>query len=304
MRIAAALRCSAVALALTAPTGAYGQTAQNPSPMSDTTRPHPRRAESRPAGARDRLSMGDLFLPPRATRGRGPMPLVIHFHGASWLVEQHVAAAAPRAALVTVALGSGSGRYAAPFADPGRFVALLDEAAGAASRLTGRPVSWSSVTLTSFSAGYGAVRAILARPDGASRVAAVVLLDSLHASYLVEGDPAAPRSKDPAVNPDDLGVFTHLAAEAAAGRARFWVTHSEVYPGTYASTTDTADALLASLGLARRAVLKRGPLGMQQLSEARTGGFHLLGFAGNSAPDHVDHLYALGEWLRAWKVVR
>ena len=43
---------------------------------------------------------------------------------------------------------------------------------------------------------------------------------------------------------------------------------------------------------------------MQQLSEARRGGFDVLGFAGNSAPDHVDHLYALGEWLRAWKIAR
>ena len=41
-----------------------------------------------------------------------------------------------------------------------------------------------------------------------------------------------------------------------------------------------------------------------QVSEARRGGFHVLGFAGNSAPDHVDHLYALGEWLRRWKVIR
>jgi hypothetical protein len=38
--------------------------------------------------------------------------------------------------------------------------------------------------------------------------------------------------------------------------------------------------------------------------EARRGRFHVLGFAGNAAPDHVDRLYALGDWLRAWKVVR
>lgn len=44
------------------------------------------------------------------------MPLVVHFHGASWLIEQHVARGAPHAALVTVNLGAGSGRYATPFA--------------------------------------------------------------------------------------------------------------------------------------------------------------------------------------------
>jgi hypothetical protein len=37
---------------------------------------------------------------------------------------------------------------------------------------------------------------------------------------------------------------------------------------------------------------------MQQLSEVRAGRFTLLGFAGNTAPDHVDHLHALERWLR------
>ncbi len=36
---------------------------------------------------------------------------------------------------------------------------------------------------------------------------------------------------------------------------------------------------------------------MQQLSEVRAGGFELLGFAGNSAPDHVDQLHAMREFL-------
>lgn len=232
------------------------------------------------------------------------MPLMVHFHGAPWLIEHHIATAAPRAALVTVNLGAGSSRYAAPFADETRFATLLDEAADAAARVLGRRPTWSSVTLTSWSAGYGAIRAILARPEASARVRAVILLDSLHASYIVDGEPAAPRAKDPTVKTSDIEVFTRLASEAAAGRVRFWVTHSEVYPGTYASTTDTADALLASLGLRRRPVLEAGPLGMQQLSESGRGSFRVLGCAGNSAPDHVDHLYALGEWLRRWKVVR
>lgn len=289
---------------LTLATAALGQQPQNPSPMSDSTRPHPRVVETRAAGERARLSIGELFIPAAAlARARATMPMVVHFHGAPWLIEHHVAQAAPHAALITVNLGAGSGRYAAPFADAAVFPALLDEAAGAAAKIIGRRPAWSQVTLTSWSAGYGATRAILAQPS-AARVDAVVLLDSLHASYAFEGDPAAPRAKDPAVKVADLDPFTRLGSEAAAGRSHFWVTHSEVYPGTYASTTDTANTLLASLALQRHPVLKRGPLGMQQLSEAHRGNFHVLGFAGNSAPDHVDHLYALGEWLRGWKVVR
>lgn len=300
-RAAAALSLGIAAL-LAGP--AHAQQTQNPSPMSDTTRPHPRLQEARAAGERVTLSLGELFLPARAVaRKREAMPILVHFHGASWLIEQHVARAAPHAALITVNLGSGSSRYAAPFADAARFAALLDEAATAAERVLHTRPTWSSVTLTAWSAGYGAVRAILGHQD-ASPVSAVILLDGLHASYVIEGDPSAPRAKDPAVKVEDLDVFVRLARDAAAGRTRFWFTHSEVYPGTYASTTDTANALLAALGISRRPVLKHGPLGMQRLSDARQGGFHVLGFAGNSAPDHVDHLYALGDWLRAWNVVR
>jgi hypothetical protein len=37
---------------------------------------------------------------------------------------------------------------------------------------------------------------------------------------------------------------------------------------------------------------------LQQLSEARSGKLLLIGYAGNSAPDHVDQLHSLPEYLR------
>jgi len=76
------------------------------------------------------------------------------------------------------------------------------------------------------------------------------------------------------------------------------VTHSEIFPGTFASTTETADYLVSQLGLLRHAVLRWGPMQTQQLSEARAGKFLLIGYAGNSAPDHVDQLHSLPEYLR------
>ncbi|HEX9652428.1 MAG TPA: hypothetical protein VGA99_01850, partial [bacterium] len=74
--------------------------------------------------------------------------------------------------------------------------------------------------------------------------------------------------------------------------------HSEIFPGTFASTTETADYLLQANDLSRTAVLRWGVLGMQQLSEARKGNFVVLGFAGNTAPDHVDHFHALFEFIK------
>jgi hypothetical protein len=92
-------------------------------------------------------------------------------------------------------------------------------------------------------------------------------------------------------------LIAAFAREAVAGRKRLLITHSEVFPGTFASTTETAGWLLRELGIARRPVLAWGPTKTQQLSEAASGSFRLLGFAGNSAPDHVDQLHALPDWL-------
>jgi hypothetical protein len=39
-------------------------------------------------------------------------------------------------------------------------------------------------------------------------------------------------------------------------------------------------------------------MGTVLLSDTRAGRLRVQGFAGNSAPDHVDLLHALPEWLR------
>jgi hypothetical protein len=76
------------------------------------------------------------------------------------------------------------------------------------------------------------------------------------------------------------------------------VTHSEIFLGTFASTTETTDWLVQTLGLRRVPVLRWGPGGMQQLSEVRKGRFEIMGFAGNSAPDHIDQLHGMPDFLR------
>ena len=91
--------------------------------------------------------------------------------------------------------------------------------------------------------------------------------------------------------------FLTLARQAERGALRFVMTHSEVFPGTFASTTECADWLLERLALRRTPVLEWGPMGMQLLSRTRSGGFEVLGFAGNSAPDHLDHLHGMAGFL-------
>jgi hypothetical protein len=264
------------------------QQSQNPSPMVEHTRAHQRLRQSTPPGRRLKLELGTLFIPARLEHRR-ELPLLVHFHGGTWVPE--VAAASwGRAAVITVQLGSGSAVYARPFQDPGRFAALLKEAEAAAG------VRFTAITLSAWSAGYGAVRAILLGPENYARVQRVILIDGLHTGY-----PAGkPGPEESAIDPGPLEIFVRFARDAAAGRKRMLVTHSEIFPGTFASTTETTDYLLSQLGLRRRAVVRWGPMGTQQLSDARQGGFHLLGFAGNSAPDHVDQLHSLPEYLRRW----
>jgi hypothetical protein len=264
----------------------FAQQSQNPSPMVEHTRRHERLTQTSPAGQRERLTFGTLYLPATLKR-KATMPLFIHFHGAAWLAET-AAAELKETAVITVQLGAGSSVYAKPFLDPQAFTNLLAEAEAKAQG------KFAPLTLTAWSAGYGAVREILNVPENFARIERVLLLDGLHTGY-VNGTPGPQESE---LETDKLAVFLRFAQAAVAERKHLLITHTEIFPGTFASTTETADWLLRELQLTRKPVLKWGPLGTQQLSEVKQGGFQLYGFAGNSAPDHVDQLHALLDWMK------
>jgi hypothetical protein len=260
--------------------------------MVEKTRRHERLPKTEVSGKRFELPVGNLLLTPEAER-RDRLPLIIHFQGQPWVAEHVATQRKPDAAVVTAYLGAGSARYAQPFKEPESFKNLLD--AAAIARGAHRPMEFDPIVLSGFSAGYGAIRQILRTEDNWEHVDAVLLVDGLHAGYEA-GDKPSP------VEAADLDVFVEFARLAVEGKKQMVVTHSTIFPGTFASTTETADYLLQQLGLRRRPVLKWGPLGMQQISHVRKGRFELLGFAGNSAPDHIDHYHSLETWLRRIKL--
>ena len=270
---------------------------QNPSPMTETTRAHERlRQRDVPGAARSFIGPAGRTVSvrvPTLAAGAG-VDLIIHFHGAAWLPEQAAAALADAAVVAVVNLGAGSGAYDRAFADPATFDSLLSGIAREIASVAGALLPVARLTLVGFSAGHGAIRAILREPRHFARVDAVMLLDGMHTSYLPEGRLLADSGSLDTMN---LAAFAHFARAAVRGEKRFLVTHSEIFPGTFASTTETADWLLRELEIPRHGVLQWGPRGMQQVSEARSGGFELLGFAGNSAPDHVDHFHAMPDLL-------
>jgi hypothetical protein len=259
---------------------------QNPSPMVEHTRVHPRLEQASPPGRREKLSTGNLFIPAKLQHKK-KLPLFVHFHGANWLPEV-AAARAGRSAVISIHTGTGSSTYAKQFSEPALFGQIIREA----SEKTG--IAFGPISLTAWSAGHGAIREILQVPEYYDRVQKVLLIDGLHTGY-AGGKPGPLESN---LEPDHLEIFLKLARDAVAGRKTLVITHSEIFPGTFASTTETADWLLDKLGLRRRATLRWGSMKTQQLSEVRAGKFRLIGYAGNSAPDHVDQFHSLPEYLK------
>ena len=258
---------------------------QNASPMVEHTREHPRLTKTVPPGRRLPLELGSLFVPEKATQ-KHPVKLLLFFHGGDWLPEFAVAQQR-NMAVITVQAGAGSGSYVKLFTDPTRFLRLIAEAEARSG------LSFGEIDLGGWSAGCGALRQILSDPASYDRVGGVLCIDGVHTGY-VNGKPGPEESE---IETDNVLAWLHLGRDAMAGKKRFIVTHSEIFPGTFASTTETADYLLREWGLAAHPVVKWGPMKMQMLSEVNVGGLLVVGFAGNSAPDHVDQLHSLPEYL-------
>lgn len=233
-------------------------TPQNPSPMVDHTRAHERLTKR--AFKTEKIGKAEVLY------GSGD-DLLIHFHGASWVAMQ----ASGGRTVAVLNLGAGGGVYDKAFSDPAAFTDLVQS--------LHRP--FQHIYLSGFSAGYGAIRAILRQH--ADAVDGVLLLDGIHTSYPFDATKLEP--------------FLAFARRAAAGEKAMVITHSEIFPGTFASTTECTDYLIAQLGLKRTPVLQWGPGGMQQLSEVRAGRLVILGFAGNSAPDHIDHFHGMPAFI-------
>jgi hypothetical protein len=222
--------------------------------------------------------------------------LLIHFHGAPSVVQREATAAGLDAAVVAVNYKGMSGAYEKPFSDPPLFHSLLNEAWTAAGYAG--PPQWRRVCVSSFSAGYGAIRALLRQPEHAPRIDAIYLADSLYAGWLDADGPASGSGPAAApgarrLNPQNIEPFRRYAAEAAAGRRTMIVTHGYYDPVKYAGTHVTADDLIAHVGAARRPVSEPGPARLRVTSRVQVGGLRIYGCEGNTGEDHGEHLRGL-----------
>ena len=284
------------------PDQAPAPAAQNPSPMVEYTRAHERIADEPMPGTRFELTnvvskAVRLYIPDRGREARS-VRLVVHFHGSAFVPERASFEADRPSAIAIVHVGAGSGVYRRAFEEPSAFKMLIEAATDSLASVGIDVIS--GIVLTAFSAGYGAVRAILKNEivkNDIADIAGVILLDGLHTDYVPEHLPIFEGGE---LDASGLEPFITFAEQAVNGSKFMLITHSEIFPGTFSSTTETTDYLVGRLGLSRLPVLQCGPVGMQQLSEIRSGHLLIQGFAGNTAPDHVDHFHGMPAFLKAF----
>ena len=193
-----------------------------------------------------RLPGGEMLFPRSVDRNEsGAYDVVIHFHRRE-AVRRSFVEAAHGVVLVGIDLGPTAKSYGRVFRRPQAFPALLTNITRALARYSHDPRAHiRHLALSSFSAGYGAVREILALYGDA--IDAVVLLDSLHSDYVPRkllGADATNRQ----VWGAPIASVIQYARRAARGEVTLFVSHSQVVPPSYASTSEVADYLIDEVG--------------------------------------------------------
>lgn len=179
-----------------------------------------------------------------------------------------------------------SNQFRRPFHEnPSLFGDILQEVSEAVARETGHGhCIVSRVALSAFSAGYGAVQAILSQPESYRLVKTVFMLDTLYADWISD-EVRVPRL-------EDVIDFMRFAQAAARRDKSLILTHADYdcdHAG-YCSTRKTADLLLAAVGGSREPLHGSSPLSLTPTSECHVGDFHLFHFANR---DHHSQLKLL-----------
>jgi hypothetical protein len=199
----------------------------------------------------------------------GRYDVILHFHGAHPYVRELVEKAGIRAVVVILNAGNGAERYAQAYRAPGALDSLLRQVQMATAPLCSNDPKPGRVALTAWSAGYGAVEKLLARPEDRARVDAVLLADGLHAGFT----DAYKRT----FAPNALQPFREFAALAKADHKLMAITHSSIETDGYASTTECSALLLDALSIRPEAPFTSG----------KAGHFSIEGSAGNDKAAHI-----------------
>lgn len=216
--------------------------------------------------------------------------MLVHFHGNPQTVWNNASYADLNAIIVTVNYGGFSSAYSGPFSNSSLFQSLLDEAR---AEVLAEPdffylPYWEQIGVSSFSAGYGAVREILKSSSYRNAIDGVLAADSLYATTAGDGTPLDSQMAD----------YKTYASQAQAGNKTFLFSHSQVLTYTYENTMETGDELMQHLGIAASPDSSAGLGTLQFYRHAESGNFQLWGATGASGDAHLEHLRYMGHFLK------
>ena len=235
----------------------------------------------------DSGQFAQLFIPDYFSPSNdGKFLLVFHFHSASWAAEDEVYKLETNGILFNIHLGGFSSSYKNYFVDESKFQTILDliKSELASNSIIENP-EIENLIVTSFSAGYGGVREVLKNQNYYNQIDGLTLADGLHSN--IESSVMAEQMKD----------FLRFAKDASTAGKIMLLTHSNILTYTYANTTETADYLINGVDTERNSVSKTDAIGIQY-SEANIGEFHVRSYRGDSASDHMKHLYNMDVMLK------
>jgi hypothetical protein len=240
-----------------------------------------------------RASLGhgaELYLPTWFSTHGGGYDLIVHFHGLGKLQEKNLDRSRIDAAVVSINLGAGTDHYASAFRDPESFPKLLAETQEEIEK-SGRAPGGKlrRVALSAWSAGFVSVSKIMSEPANAARVDAVLVADGFFTSFS--------DVKKRIVNTGALERFVALATAASKGERLFGLTHSSIPTTGYASVEETVAKLLEMTSTSKTASTATGPRDMHETYVVDRGAFHVKGYEGVTAGDHIKQIQAMGETL-------
>jgi hypothetical protein len=239
-----------------------------------------------------------IFIPNEyVERPNAAADLLVHFHGDPQTYWNNAKFAKLNAIIVTVNYNGLSSAYQTPFSNSALFQSIVDEALVKVRQQADIPdaLQWDKLGVSSFSAGYAAVREILKSAAYRDDVDALLAADSIHAST---------SSVDQTPLDSQMADFKTFATLAKAGSKTFIVSHSQVPTSGYESTTETANELLQHLGLTAPAINQAGLGTLAYNRHVKSGNFELWGATGTNAAAHSKHLQYIGDFLNDLPLAR
>jgi hypothetical protein len=240
---------------------------------------------------RAKLSHGaELFMPTWFAANKGGYDLIVHFHGLGKLQEGNLDRCQINAAVVSLNLGIGTDGYSNAFRDPKSFEKLLSdtqEEIDKSGRVSNAKIR--RIALSAWSAGFVSVSKIMSDPSNAEKIDAVVLADGFFTSYT--------NVKKKVINTASLERFVALADSASKGDKLFAITHTAIPTADYPSVEETVAKLLEMTSNTKTPSSAIGPKNMHATYTVDHGAFHVKGFEGITAGDHIKQITAMGETL-------